>query len=291
MTADWRFGYLCENRTLGATTLRTLRLANLTAERAREKAEANLDDLERMVRFNAAHGIGMLRIGQQVIPFASHPAFPYDWAAVHGERLAAVGALARAAGIRLSMHPGQFVQPGSSRPEVVERSLAELRYSARILELTGAEDGVIVLHGGPAGSLERLTAALADEEAVLRHLALENDERTRSVRDVLPAARRLGVPVVVDTLHHGWNPGGMTLREALSAAAATWRTRQKVHLSSQAPGARAGAHAEMVDARDFERLREAGAGLTLDVMVEAKAKELAVFALPGIRPPAGALAG
>ncbi|GIW13235.1 MAG: hypothetical protein KatS3mg062_0674 [Tepidiforma sp.] len=286
MTAGWRWGYPCENRTLRATTLRTLRLANLSAERVRARVEENLADLELMLRFNAERGIGLLRIGQQLVPFGSHPAFPYDWAAEHGPRLRALGELARRAGIRLSMHPGQYVAPGSEQPAVVERSLAELRYSARVLDGLGAEDGVIVLHGGgaaggKAAAAGRLATALGREKGVLRYLALENDERTWSVADLLPLAGALGVPVVVDTLHHRWNPGGMTLAAALEAASATWQTRQKVHLSSQSPGGRPGAHAEMVEREDLERLREAAGTLRLDVMVEAKAKELAVFALLG----------
>lgn len=288
--AGWRWGYPCENRTIGATTLRTLRLANLEPERVRAKVAANLEDLARMLRFNASHGLGLLRIGQQLIPFASHPSFPYDWEREHGARLAELGALARDAGTRLSMHPGQYVTPGSEQSDVVERSLAELRYSARVLELAGASDGVIVLHGGgasggKAAARARFAAAIRGEPGILRFLALENDERTWSVEDLLPLAEELGVPVVVDNLHHRWNPGRMSLREALLEAAATWRTRQKVHLSSQAPGGRPGAHAEMVEAGDAEQLREAGAGLSLDVMVEAKAKELAV--LPLIEAAAG----
>ncbi len=276
---QWRVGYLCENRTLGATTLRTVRLANLEAERVRERAAANVEDLARMVAFNAAHGLGLLRIGQQLIPFASHPAFPYDWVREHGERLRVIGAAARAAGIRLSMHPGQYITPGSRDAGVVERSLAELRYTAAVLDLLGAEDGVIVLHGGgasdgTAAAGERMYAALAGEAAILRYLALENDERVWSVRALLPVAERLGIPVVVDALHHHWNDGGMALAEALRAAAGTWHHRQKVHLSSQAPGGRSGAHAEFVEGADIERLREAAGELRLDVMVEAKAKEM-----------------
>lgn len=282
---DWRWGYLCENRTLGATTLRTLRLGNLTPERVREKAVANLTDLERMVRFNAAHGIGVLRVGQQLVPFGSHPAFPYDWAEEHGAAMRQIGVLAAGLGIRLTMHPGQFVQPGSSDPGVVERSLAELRYSARALSLLNPEDGVMVLHGpAPGGdreaAAERFIAALAGEPEVLRYLALENDERWWSVRELLPIAERLGVPVVADTLHHGWNDGGWTLREALESACPTWGgRRQKVHLSSQAEGGRPGAHAELVDPADLEQLLAAGSHLRLDVMVEAKSKELAVLPL------------
>ncbi|WP_322796904.1 UV DNA damage repair endonuclease UvsE [Tepidiforma sp.] len=284
---DWRWGYLCENRTLGATTLRTLRLGNLTAERARDKVQANLADLERMVRFNAEHCIGVLRVGQQLVPFGSHPAFPYDWAEEHGAAMRQIGVLAAGLSICLTMHPGQFVQPGSTDPGVVERSLAELRYSARVLSLLNPGDGVMVLHGpAPGGdreaAAERFIAALAGETEVLRYLALENDERWWSVRELLPVAERLGVPVVADTLHHGWNDGGWTLREALEAASPTWGgRRQKVHLSSQAEGGRPGAHAELVDPADLEQLLAAGSHLRLDVMVEAKAKELAVLPLVG----------
>lgn len=274
----WRVGYPCENRELGATTLRTVRLANLDAGRVEERAVANIEDLARMVAYNARHGFGMLRVGQQLIPFASHPAFPYDWRAIHGERLQAIGTAAQAAGIRLSMHPGQYINPGSADAGVVERSLAELRYAAAVLDLLGAEDGVIVLHGGgAAGGLEaaarRFCAALAGEPAILRYLAVENDERTWNVGALLPIAERLGIPVVVDSLHHRWNDGGMTLAEALRAAAGTWRRRQKVHLSSQSPGGRPGAHADFVEPADIDRLREAAGELRLDVMVEAKAKE------------------
>jgi predicted TIM-barrel fold metal-dependent hydrolase len=49
-------------------------------------------------------------------------------------------------------------------------------------------------------------------------LALENDERFWTVRDVLQVAERLGVPVIVDTLHHALNPDGWSLRKALDEA-------------------------------------------------------------------------
>ncbi|BDG17559.1 hypothetical protein TbrSNM41_22930 (plasmid) [Thermus brockianus] len=74
-----RLGYPCENLTLGASTNHTLRLASLTEERVRAKVAENLCDLERILRWNASHGFGLFRIGQHLIPFASHPAFPYPW--------------------------------------------------------------------------------------------------------------------------------------------------------------------------------------------------------------------
>ncbi|MEZ0322105.1 MAG: UV DNA damage repair endonuclease UvsE [Thermus sp.] len=272
-----RLGYPCENLTLKASTNHTLRLAALSEAQVRAKAEENLKDLERILRWNAAHGFSLFRIGQHLIPFASHPAFPYDWEKAHGEALGRLGDLAKALGQRLSFHPGQYVNPGSPNPPVVERSLAELRYTARALSLLGAEDGVLVLHlGGVYGerqkALRRFTENLRGEGEVLRYLALEHDERLWTVEDVLEAAEALGVPVVVDTLHHALNPGRFTLEEALRLAFATWRTRPKVHLASQDPDKRPGAHAFRVSPEDWEGLLEA-LPAPADVMVEAKGKE------------------
>jgi UV DNA damage endonuclease len=276
-----RLGYPCENRTLGATTNRTLRLDRLTPERVLAKVEANLQDLERILRWNAEKGFRLFRIGQQLIPFASHPAFPYPWERAHGEALARLGSLARALGQRLSMHPGQYVNPGNPNREVVARSLAELRYSARLLELLGAEDGVVVLHlggvyGDRKGTAARFVEALRGE--ILRCLALEPDEKLWTAEAVLAVAERLGVPVVVDTLHHALNPGRLSLEEALRLSFATWKGRPKVHLASQDPAKRPGAHAFGVAQGDWERLLFALPG-PADVMVEAKGKELAALPL------------
>ncbi|WP_105317173.1 UV DNA damage repair endonuclease UvsE [Thermus tenuipuniceus] len=272
-----RLGYPCENLTLRASTNHTLRLASLTEERVQAKVAENLKDLERILRWNREAGFGLFRIGQHLVPFASHPHFPYDWAKAHGGELGRLGALAQALGQRLSLHPGQYVNPGSPDPRVVERSLAELRYSARVLTLLGVEDGVLVLHlGGTYGdrekALRRFVANLQGEREVLRFLALENDERLWSVKEVLRAAEALGVPVVVDTLHHALNPGQLSLEEALGLAFLTWGTRPKVHLASQDPRKRPGAHAFAVAEEDWEALLQALPG-PADVMVEVKGKE------------------
>ena len=79
----------------------------------RAKVEQNLDDLERILRWNAEHGVALFRIGQHLIPFASHLDFPYDWQVERGPRLDELGLLVRRLGQRLSLHPGQFINPGS----------------------------------------------------------------------------------------------------------------------------------------------------------------------------------
>ena len=141
-----RLGYPTQNLTIPASTNRSLRLANVKdADRVRGLVRENVADLKTILRWNAEHGVGLFRMGQNLIPFASHPAFPYDWEVEHGEDLRAAGELARDLGVELSMHPGRYINPGSPKPEVVGRSLTELRYVARVFDLLGNPDGVAVL--------------------------------------------------------------------------------------------------------------------------------------------------
>jgi len=280
-----RFGYPCQNETLSATTNRGIKLASIKdVERIRDKVQDNLNDLERMLLWNRDAGIHLFRIGQHLIPFASHPNFPYDWATYHTEHITQIGKLAKEIGVRLSMHPGQFINPGSPNDEVVERSLAELHYSATVLDLLGAEDGVIVLHlGGAYGdkpsAMRRFIEVMRAETQINRYLALEVDERVWTVVEVTDVAIALGVGAIVDNLHHRLNPGGLSLEEAIKLARPTWETRPKLHLSSQDSSKKPGAHRFSILPEDWDELLRALNNEAADIMVEAKGKEKAVLSL------------
>ncbi|MDN5698402.1 MAG: UV DNA damage repair endonuclease UvsE [Rubrobacter sp.] len=283
-----RLGYATQNLSIPATTNRTLRLSNLQdAEKVRGLVRENISGLKSILRWNAEHGVELFRLGQNLIPFASHPDFPYDWQAQHGEELRSAGELAHSLGIRLSMHPGQYINPASPKPETVERSLQELRYVASAFSLIGSRDAVLVLHMGGAyedraATARRFVEVLKPEREVLSYLALENDERVWTVSEVAATAGSLGIPAITDTLHHELNPGELSLPEALDLSLETWTVRAgrpKLHLSSQDPKKQAGAHSYCLDLRDWRGLLEALDGREADVMVEAKGKERALAPL------------
>ena len=283
-----RLGYAAQNLTIPASTNRTLRLASLSdVEKLRGLVRENIHALLEILQWNAGRGVGLFRIGQSLIPFASHPAFPYDWPEEHGEDVRDLGALARSLGVRLSMHPGQFINPGSPNPETARRSIDELLYATRVFDLMGLDDAVIVLHLGGAyddrpAAVARFVEALEPREKILRYLALENDERIWTVEEIVGAAAALSIPAIVDNLHHSLNPGGLSLGEALDLALPTWEARgarPKVHLSSQDPTKRPGAHAHAIEAEDWAAFLDALGDRETDVMVEAKGKELALPAL------------
>lgn len=282
-----RLGYPAQNLTLPAGTNHTCRLASLPdAEKVRALVWENITALEAIIRWNAERSISLFRMGQAMVPFASHPEFPYDWEEEHGEDLRWIGALARSLGVRLSMHPGQFIQPGSPKPGTSERSLAELRYVARLFDLLGSDDSVMVLHMGGAyedraETASRFVEVMAPQADILKYLALENDERIWPMVHIAATATALGVPAILDSFHHGIHPGGLTLKEAVDLALPTWEGhgRPKFHLSSQDPEKRPGGHAYLVDPADFETLATALDGREADVMIEAKGKEEALVAL------------
>jgi hypothetical protein len=133
-------------------------------------------------------------------------------------------------------------------------------------------------------------------DAARNRLVVENDDRAFGLADVLALAERIGRPVVWDVLHHHCHdPAGIPDAEALALAAATWPAgvTPKVHFSSPRTAVETGrrgavklpplrAHADLVDPIAFEHfLRHTVAGRDVDVMLEAKAKDLALLRLRG----------
>jgi UV DNA damage endonuclease len=234
-------------------------------------------------------GIGAFRINSQILPLATHPASGYVLADLDDDgsiaaAFVAAGERARAADVRLSFHPDQFVVLNSEQERVVVSSVTEMEAQGRVAELVGAD--VLTLHaGGAAGgipaALDRLERGVDRLSPAARmRLALENDDRSFTPEMLLPLCERLGVPLVYDVHHHRCNPDGLDVDEATERAAATWGEREPYfHLSSPRAGFGEGdlrPHADYVNPTDVpERWR----GMRITVDVEAKAKERAVLAL------------
>ncbi|MDX6732761.1 MAG: damage endonuclease [Baekduia sp.] len=270
----------------------------------------SLDCLEAVLRYAAEHEIGMYRMATALAPYASHPDLPQfrDQPARFAQRLSEVGALARQLGVRLSTHPGQYTVLNSEDERVRRLAVEELQVQAELLDAMGlGPEAVVVLHvggaaGGVAAALDRFCAGFEQlSEAARARLVIENDDRTFGLRDVLALSARVGRPVVWDVLHHHCHdPDRIPDREALALACATWPAgvAPKMHYSTpktaieeqrKKVGRRVErrlvlpqlrAHADMNDPIGFEHfVRETAAGIDVDVMLEAKGKDLALLTL------------
>jgi len=252
--------------------------------------------------------IRFYRLAGQLAPYLTHPELP----AFHHQldecatELAAVGDLARQQSLRLTLHPGFYVQINSPDPALVARSVGELEKATALLDGMGMDrDGVIVVHvGGVHGDAEagraRFVRGWDDLPARVRQrLVLEHDDRRYSLSDVLWIHRRTGVPVVFDSLHHRClNPEAIPPIDGLRLALATWpaAVRPKIHISSsrtemrivRRPGAvhmqapLLNQHSDFLDPFPIIDLLSSALSLSLrpfDILLEAKAKDVALLRL------------
>ncbi len=270
----------------------------------------SLERLGQILDYLDRSDIRMYRVATALAPYASHPDLPQFHNQVEecAAELAAIGEVARERGIRLSSHPGQYTVLNSEDPGVRAAAVAELEVQAALFDAMGLDaEAVVVLHvGGAAGgkraARDRFLAGFEQlSEPARRRLVVENDDRSFGIGDVVGLAGETGLRVVWDLHHHHCNdPDGLSDREALAAALATWPDGEtpKIHYSSprldvEERRVRRGrrverqlvlpqlrAHADLVDPIGFERfLRDVAGGREFDVMLEAKAKDLALLRL------------
>jgi UV DNA damage endonuclease len=262
-----------------------------------------LDYLER-------NDIAMYRMTASLAPYATHPDLPrfHRQLEESAEELAALGARAEALDVRLSTHPSQYIVLNSTDPGVRDAAVRDVELQARILDVMGlGPEAVVVLHvGGAAGGYDAAMDRFVEgferlSDHARERLVIENDDRTFALSHVLELHERTGLKVVWDILHHHCNdPDGIPDREALERALATWPdgVTPKIHFSSpktamEERSKRVGrrverrwvlpqlrAHADVIDPIAFEHfVRETAAGLDFDLMLEAKAKDLALLRL------------
>lgn len=277
-----RLGYACINVSLGRK-IHSLRLATLRTQGIaylQQIVNENVSLLADTLRWNRSHQIMMFRISSDLVPLGSHEAV--DLTRLDFPLAQDIVFLAK--GIRLSMHPGQYTLLSGSGT-IWDKSYKDLLYHRFLMEKLGINGDIIVHAGGVYGDRAATTKriksnilALPDE--VRHYLRLENDERSWSVSDLLPICEETSIPLVVDNLHHQLN-GSVPLNQLpWQRILATWQDRlPKLHYSEQDPAKRMGAHSSYVTADAFSSFTASIPFTDYDVMLECKAKELALLKL------------
>ncbi|KAI0110521.1 UV-endonuclease UvdE [Hypoxylon sp. NC0597] len=258
---------------------------------------ANARDIVKMIRWNDKYNIKFMRLSSEMFPFASHEEYGYKLAPFASKVLAEAGRLAAKLGHRLTTHPGQFTQLGSPRDEVVKNAIRDLEYHDEMLTLLRLpgqlnKDAIMILHmggvfGDKAATLDRFRKNYAKlSPSIKARLVLENDDVAWTVHDLLPVCEELNIPLVLDFHHHNImfdkdqiREGTKDIMELYPRIRATWERKgitQKMHYSEPCSGAVTGR----------QRRKHSPRVMTLppcpndmDLMIEAKDKEQAVFEL------------
>ena len=216
----------------------------------------NIQTFDAAMRYCQQAGISLYRLPSSIFPFADEP-IGRDLLETLAPALARSGQRARHAGIRLVMHPDQFVVLSSDSPAVVENSVKILQMHADIMDLLKQPRSpwaLLEIHGGKADRADNLVRQiLALPDAIRTRLCLENDEYAYSAEEILDVCLRAGVPMVFDAHHHIVHEKldsyeHPSVAEMLAKARETWPdpAHQLVHISNGRDGFNDRQHSDLI---------------------------------------------
>jgi len=292
-------GYACINMTLSSqkpkvTTNRSMikrTFQERGVEYASELALQNVRDLFHIIKWNNENGIKLFRLSSEMFPWASE----YEIESMpHYLRIKTLlegcGHYVKQNGIRITSHPGPFNVLVSPNERVVENTITDLEIHGKIFDLLGLEKShynKINIHcngvyGDKKSAMDRFCKNFERlSDSVKSRLTVENDDKASmySVKDLMYLHERIGIPIVFDYHHHKFCTGDLSEQEALELAISTWPKNIKpiVHYSEskalheENEKVKPQAHSDYIN-----KLPELY-GNDVDVMVEAKAKELSIL--------------
>ena len=300
---NYNLGYACVNMELSypkkkgverVTTNRSMIRRTFDAkgiEYASALTLQNVKDLYKILEWNTAHDINFYRMSSNMMPWASEYQLEDlpDFEQIE-ETLFNCGLYAEEHGIRLTTHPGPFNKLCSPNEKVVLNTISDLEIHGRLMDLLCLPRtpwAKINIHVGGAyndkpmalGNFCRNFGRLS--EAVRSRLTVENDDKeslysTKELYDGI--FKELGIPIVHDYHHHTMCTGGLSQQDAVELALQTWGdVRPVVHYSQSRsfehndPKIKPQAHSDSY----WEPINTYGH--QMDIMLEAKHKEIALF--------------
>ena len=258
---------------------------------ASELGLQNCKDLMEIIKWNNEHQFKFFRITSNLFPWCSEyelKSMP-DYEEIKST-LHEIGEYVEENQMRITSHPGPFNVLTSPHEHVVQNCIKDLSTHGEVFDMMGLSRtpwNKINIHiGGVYGdkisAMDRFCKNFTRlPESVRSRLTVENDDKASmySVKDLYDGVYEvIGIPIVFDYHHHRFNTGDLSEREALELACSTWKDITPVVHYSESRSIekndntiREQAHSDYVynyiNTYDND----------VDIMVEAKMKELAVL--------------
>ncbi|MGJ7916094.1 UV DNA damage repair endonuclease UvsE [Massilia sp. LXY-6] len=277
------------------TVSKDVRYRTVTRKRLLEQSDAgqrkvlddiyrdNIQTLDGALQYCKREGIRLYRLPSSIFPFFDEDVGREVMQAL-APSLARTGQRATELGLRLVMHPDQFVVLSSDSAEVVANSVKILQMHADIMDLLQQPRSpwaVLEIHGGKANRSDALVERIRDLPDPIRlRLCLENDEYAYNAEQIHDVCTRAQVPMVFDAHHHIVSEklssyDDPSVAEMLKKARATWPdpAQQLVHISNGREGFNDRQHADLI------AMMPASYAHAPWIEVEAKNKEEAIAGL------------
>jgi len=250
------------------TVSKDIRYRTVTRKRLLEHSDAgqrkllediyrdNIQTLDGALQYCQREGIRLYRMPSSIFPFLDEDVGREVMQGL-APALARTGTRATSQGLRLVMHPDQFVVLSSDSPDVVANSVKILQMHADIMELLQQPRSpwaLLEVHGGKANRSDALVARIAELPDPIRlRLCLENDEYAYGAEEIHAVCVRSGVPMIFDAHHHIVHEklasyDDPSVAEMLARARATWAVpeHQVVHISNGREGFNDRQHSDLI---------------------------------------------
>jgi len=292
-------GYACINSTLSIqkpkiTTNRTMikkTFIDRGIDYAGELSMLNVVDLSTILKWNVDNGINFFRLSSELFPWASEYNFTdlpqYDEIS---KLLSIAGDYAKNNNLRITSHPGPFNVLVSPRQQVVDNTITDLRIHGEMFDMLGLSRtpfNKINIHcngvyGDKISAMDRFCKNFEKLPiSVQTRLTVENDDKASmySVLDLMYIHKRIGIPIVFDFHHHKFCTGDLSEQEALELAISTWPDGIKpvVHYSESKSLHESDDKIKLQAHSDYIHKLPNLYDNDVDIMVEAKAKELSIL--------------
>jgi len=188
-----------QSREVAEQRLWDLMVHNIESTRKLVERVGNLDESLRMVR-----------ISSDILPVYTESNWSYFWrkpdVRLYAERaFLQVGELARGRGVRLSFHPGQFTVLASVNENIVSRSIEEFEYHADMIRWMGYgktfQDFKCNVHIAGGRGPDGIRAVYPKLSPEARNtITIENEEMKHGLGTCLELSDI--VPIVLDIHHH-----------------------------------------------------------------------------------------
>ena len=292
-------GYACINMTLSekkpkVTTNRSMikrTFLEKGTDYAAELSLLNCRDLVEIIRWNVENDIKFFRLSSNIFPWASEyqiedlPTYQKIKTILSG-----CGHYARQNGVRLTSHPGPFNVLVSPNEKVIQNTLIDLTNHGKVFDLLGLDRtpyNKINIHcngvyGDKQSAMDRFCKNFELlPESIQTRLTVENDDKASmySVKDLMYIHERIGIPIVFDYHHHKFCTGDLSEQEALELAMSTWPEgiTPVVHYSESKALHESNEKLKPQAHSDYINNLPNTYGNKVDIMVESKAKELAIL--------------
>ena len=290
-----RLGYACISKTLSnVTTSSTITYTTFQKDKDYKKIDtaikSNLNALKEILTYNIKNNIHFFRLSSKLIPLATKSDVIFDYIDPYKDYYNSIAKIIKDNKLRIDFHPDEFCVLNSTKSEVVKNSIAILEHHYNLLKALEIKNKILVLHigGNTFGKKNSISRFINNfntlSKDIQESIAIENDDKIFNIMDCIYISKNINVPVILDYHHHICNHDELDINDYLKDILSSWHNATpKMHFSSPKNKTKKDfrSHNDYINVDDFINFIDLLKPFNhdVDIMIEAKAKDEALFRL------------